>query len=71
MKTIQRGEFPLVGFIKDTSGVAALYFGKQEGKDLVYMGKVGTGSNFTTSSKIREALDSVISPKSKLSKPLR
>jgi bifunctional non-homologous end joining protein LigD len=36
------GEFPVVGFIKDPSGVAALYVGKQEGKELVYMGKVGT-----------------------------
>ncbi|WP_283805507.1 hypothetical protein [Bradyrhizobium tropiciagri] len=39
--------------------------------NLVYMGKVGTGWNRTTSSKIRKALDSIVSPKSKLSKPLR
>lgn len=71
VKTVQRGTFPVVGFIKDPSGVAALYLGKREGKDLVYMGKVGTGWNRTTSSKIRKALDSVVSPKSKLSKPLR
>lgn len=71
MKTVQRGTFPVVGFIKDPSGVAALYLGKREGKDLVYMGKVGTGLNRTTSSKIRKALASVVSPKSKLSKPLR
>lgn len=71
VKTIQRGKFPVVGFIKDPSGVAALYLGKQEGKELVYMGKVGTGWNRTTSSRIRQALDGVVSPKSKLSKPLR
>jgi bifunctional non-homologous end joining protein LigD len=35
------------------------------------MGKVGTGWNRTTSSKIRKALDTVVSPKSKLSKPLK
>ncbi|MGX1350904.1 hypothetical protein AB7M49_004480 [Bradyrhizobium elkanii] len=34
------------------------------------MGKVGTGLD-TTSSRIRKVLDSVISPKSKLSKPLK
>jgi bifunctional non-homologous end joining protein LigD len=51
--------------------VAALYLGKREGKDLVYMGKVGTGWNRTTSNQIREALDTVVSPKSKLSKPLK
>src|SRR5258706_13223600 len=29
-------KFPVVGFVKDASGVAGLYLGKQEGKDLVY-----------------------------------
>jgi bifunctional non-homologous end joining protein LigD len=61
----------VVGFIKDPSGIAALYLGRREGKQLVYTGKVGTGWNRTTSSSIRKALDHVVSPKSKLSKPLR
>jgi bifunctional non-homologous end joining protein LigD len=43
IKTVQRGKFPVVGFVKDPSGVAALYLGKKEGKNLVYLGKVGTG----------------------------
>ena len=60
----------MVGFIKDPSGVAALYLGK-EGRNLVYMGKVGTGWDRTTSGKMRRALDTVISPKSKLSKQLK
>ncbi|MET4295298.1 ATP-dependent DNA ligase [Bradyrhizobium sp. LB1.3] len=42
----------MVGFMKDPSGVAALYLGKKEGKDLVYMGKVGTGWSRTTSAQI-------------------
>ncbi len=71
IKTVQKGKFPIVGFIKDPSGVAALYLGRREGKNLVYMGKVGTGWNRTTSSKIRKALDDVVSPKSKLSKPIK
>jgi len=57
--------------LKDPSGVAALYLGKQEGKDLVYMGKVGTGWSRTVSSQIRKQLDSVVSPKSKLTKPIK
>lgn len=65
------GQFPVVGCIKDPSGVAALYLGKKEGKKLVYMGKVGTGWDPTTSGKMRRALDTVISPKSKLSKQLK
>jgi hypothetical protein len=33
---------------------AALYLGKKEGKDLVYMGKLGTGWSRTISSQIRK-----------------
>src|SRR3954454_18353871 len=64
-------KFPVVGFVKDPTGVAALYLGKQEGKELRYMGKVGTGWNRTISSRIRKQLNTVVSPKSKLTKPLR
>ena len=71
IKTVQRGKFPVVGFIKDPTGVAALYLGKQDGKDLVYMGKVGTGWSRTTSSQIRRALETVVSPKQKLTKAIR
>jgi bifunctional non-homologous end joining protein LigD len=71
IKTTQKGKFPVVGFVKDPTGVAALYLGKQEGKDLVYLGKVGTGWSRTMSSQIRKKLDTVVSPQSKLTKPLR
>src|SRR6202023_1443473 len=71
IKTSQRGKFPVVGFVKDPTGVAALYLGKREGKDLVYMGKVGTGWSRTISSQIRKQLDTVVSPKSKLTKPIK
>jgi bifunctional non-homologous end joining protein LigD len=71
IKTVQKGKFPVVGFVKDPSGVAALYLGKQEGKDLVYMGKVGTGWSRTVSSQIRKQLDTVVSSKSKLTRPIR
>ena len=71
VKTIQKGKFPVIGFVKDPTGVAALYLGKREGKDLVYMGKVGTGWSRTVSSRIRKQLDTVVSPKSKLTKPIK
>ena len=71
IKTVQKGQFPVIGFIKDPTGVAALYLGKREGKELVYMGKVGTGWSRTVSSQIRKQLDTVVSPKSKLTKPIR
>lgn len=71
IKAVQREKFPVVGFVKDPSGVAALYLGKKEGKDLVYMGKVGTGLDRTSSGKIRKALETVVGPKAKLTKPIK
>jgi bifunctional non-homologous end joining protein LigD len=71
VKCVQKGKFPVIGFVKDPTGVAALYLGKHEGKDLVYMGKVGTGWSRTVSSQIRKQLETVVSPKSKLTKPIR
>ena len=71
IKTVQKGKFPVIGFIKDPTGVAALYLGKREGKELVYMGNVGTGWSRTISSQIRKQLDTVVSPKSKLTKPVK
>jgi bifunctional non-homologous end joining protein LigD len=71
VKCVMKGRFPVVGFVKDPTGVAALYLGKREGNDLVYMGKVGTGWNRTTLSQIRKQLETVVSPKTKLTKPIR
>jgi bifunctional non-homologous end joining protein LigD len=71
IKAVTKGKFPVIGFIKDPTGVAALYLGKREGKELVYMGKVGTGWSRTMSSQIRKQLDTVVSPKSKLTKPIK
>jgi bifunctional non-homologous end joining protein LigD len=71
VKTVMKGKFPVIGFIKDPTGVAALYLGKKQGKELVYMGKVGTGWSRTVSSQIRKQLDTVVSPKSKLTRPIK
>lgn len=71
IKTVQRERFPVVGFVKDPTGIAALYLGKKEGKELRYMGKVGPGWSRTKSAEIRKALDTVISLKQRLTKPIR
>ncbi|HMF75582.1 MAG TPA: hypothetical protein VK604_07960 [Bryobacteraceae bacterium] len=60
----------MLGFVKNPTG-SPLYLGKREGKDLVYIGKVDTGCSRTVSSQIRKLLDTVVSPKSKLAKPIR
>jgi bifunctional non-homologous end joining protein LigD len=71
VKCLKRGEFPVVGFVKDATGVAALHLGRQDGKELVYSGKVGTGWSRTVSSQIRKKLDTVAIATSKLTKPIR
>jgi bifunctional non-homologous end joining protein LigD len=70
IKTVQKGTFPVVGFVEDPTGVAALYLGRPEGKDLVYVRTVGAGWSRTVSSQIRKQLDTVVSPKSKLTKSI-
>ncbi len=57
IKAVHTGKFPVVGFVKDPTGVAALYLGKRDGNDLVYMGKVGTGWSRTVAGQIRRQLD--------------
>lgn len=71
VKSVHKGKLPVVGFVKDPTGVAALYLGRHDGKELVYMGKVGTGWSRTVSSEIRRKLDTVVSPKSRLTQPTK
>jgi bifunctional non-homologous end joining protein LigD len=71
VKCLQRGKFSVVGFVKDAAGVAALHLGRQQGKDLVYAGKVGTGWSRTVSGQIRKKLDPVVIHTSKLTNPIR
>jgi bifunctional non-homologous end joining protein LigD len=71
IKTSVRDKFPIVGFIKDPGGIAALYLGKREGKELRYVGKVGTGFTRQTSADLRKRLDALVTPKSKLTRPVR
>ena len=37
IKCVQRAKFPIVGFVKDPAGVAALHVANREGKDFVYV----------------------------------
>jgi bifunctional non-homologous end joining protein LigD len=59
IKCIQKARFPIVGFIPDVGGIAALYLGKQEGKELVYAGKVGSGFSHKTSMAVRKKLEAL------------
>jgi bifunctional non-homologous end joining protein LigD len=71
IKMSVRDKFPIVGFIPDPGGIAALYLGKRDGKELRYVGKVGTGFTKATSAGLRKRLDALATPKSKLTAPVR
>jgi bifunctional non-homologous end joining protein LigD len=49
---VQRAAFPVVDFVKDPTGVAALHLAKKQGRYLIYVGMVGTGWSRTVSSRI-------------------
>jgi bifunctional non-homologous end joining protein LigD len=66
IKVVQRDSFPIVGFVPAVGGIAALYLGKREGKDLTYVGKVGTGFTRQVSADLRKRLDAIATPKTKL-----
>jgi len=53
------------------SGSMAASGPKREGKDFVYVGKVGTGFNRESSMEIRKKLDAILSSKSRLAKAPR
>jgi bifunctional non-homologous end joining protein LigD len=73
IKCSVREKFPIVGFVPDPGGVAALYLGKRVGKELTYIGKVGTGFTRAVSADLRKKLDAIATPKTlltgKASKP--
>ena len=69
VKAVQREKFPVV--VSSKIRRASLRSTSAGRKKLRYMGRVGTGWSRTKSAEIRKALDTVVSPKSKLSKPLK
>jgi bifunctional non-homologous end joining protein LigD len=71
LKCVQKGRFPVVGFVPDVGGVAALYLGRQEGNELVYAGKVGSGFSQSMSMSVRRALDKLVTPEQKLTRKVR
>jgi bifunctional non-homologous end joining protein LigD len=68
IKCAVRDNFPIVGFVEDPAGIAALHLARREGKDLVYVGK---GFTRKSSLEIRKKLDAIVSPKSRLVKTPR
>lgn len=71
VKCIQKGRFPIVGFVLEIGGISALYLAKREGKELIYAGKVGTGFSHKTAIDVRKKLQPLITPESKLTRKVR
>jgi bifunctional non-homologous end joining protein LigD len=66
-RTVQQGEFPIVGFIPGPAGqISALYLGERDGKTMKYAGKIGTGFSQEVSRKLRDKLESIASRNSPL-----
>ena len=57
---MKKARFPIVGFIPDVIGIAALYLGKQEKKELLYAGKVGSSFSHKTSMDVLKKLEPLI-----------
>jgi bifunctional non-homologous end joining protein LigD len=71
VKCIQKGRFPIIGFVPDVGGIAALYLGKREGEELVYAGKVGSGFSHRTSMSVRQKLEPLVTRESRLTRKVR
>lgn len=60
VKCVTRGTFTVVGYTPEGDGlVAALHLAREEGRELAYVGKVGTGWALAQSAKLRQRLEAI------------
>ena len=60
VKCVTRGTFTVVGYTPEGNGlVAALHLARKEGRELTYVGKVGTGWSMAQSAKLRQRLEAI------------
>ena len=60
VKCVMRGTFTVVGYTPEGNGlVAALHLARKEGRELTYVGKVGTGWSMAQSAKLRQRLEAI------------
>ena len=71
VKSWKRERFAVVGFVPEgSSGLLKLRLARREGRELVYVGRVGTGWDRKTAGRIRRALEPLARPTTRLAKPL-
>lgn len=72
IKCVQSDVFPIIGFVRQATGViGALRLGKKRGKELVYIGKAGTGFNSRNSKDLIPRLSKLARPTAPVSDRLR
>jgi bifunctional non-homologous end joining protein LigD len=59
IKCVQRGVFPIIGFIPAHGSIAALHLARREGKPLAYAGRAGTGFTQKCARELRQVLDAL------------
>ncbi len=60
VKCVKRETFTIVGYTPEGNGlVAALHLARKEGRELTYVGKVGTGWSMKQSGKMRKRLEAI------------
>jgi bifunctional non-homologous end joining protein LigD len=72
VKCWKRERFVVIGFVPEgSSGLLKLRLARREGRELVYVGRVGTGWDRKTAGDIRRVLESLARPTPPLAKPLK
>ena len=71
IKCTMHDMFTVVGFLPHPGAVGALHLARKVGKELIYVGKVGTGFSHKVAAELRRLLDPLVVPKAPLAKPLR
>jgi bifunctional non-homologous end joining protein LigD len=72
VKCWKRDRFAAIGFVPEgSSGLLKLRLARREGRELIYVGRVGTGWDRKTAGRIRRALEPLARPTAPLAKPLK
>jgi len=72
VKCWKREHFVVIGFVPEgSSGLLKLRLARREGRELVYVGRVGTGWDRKTAGEIRRVLEPLARPTAPLAKPLK
>jgi len=70
IKCVKSLRFPIIGYVPKANSIAALRLARREGKQLVYVGKAGTGFTAKSAIEVRKRLEPLIRKTPPTAKPL-